>query len=54
MDYRREFSAEAEQDLKLIFDYLFASFRSLGNALERSRGVRLHPKPPAGAMERRP
>lgn len=34
MGYRLEFSAEAERDLELIFDHLFDSYRSLGEALE--------------------
>ncbi len=34
MDFRLEFSAEAERDLELIFDHLFDSYRRLGEPLE--------------------
>ena len=34
MDFRLEFSAEAERDFELIFDHLFDSYRKLGEALE--------------------
>ena len=34
MDFRLEFSADAERDLELIFDHLFGRYRSLGEPLE--------------------
>ena len=48
MDYRLEFSVDAERDLELVFDHLFDSYRSLGeplgdaldHAAARVKGVR--------------
>ena len=34
MDFRLEFSAEAERDFELIFDHLFESYRRLGERVE--------------------
>lgn len=34
MDFRLEFSVEAERDFELIFDHLFDSYRSLGESLK--------------------
>lgn len=34
MDFRLEFSAEAERDFELIFDHLFESYRRLGEPVE--------------------
>lgn len=34
MDFRLEFSAEAERDFELIFDHLFDSYRGLGERVE--------------------
>lgn len=34
MDFRLEFSAEAERDFELIFDHLFDSYRAFGEGVE--------------------